>query len=68
MLGIKVYLKILPGRILVGKPAEEQQTEKRRNRIIRKTETIERRRKLSAVFRVRIVEEVFRGLNTGLRD
>jgi len=29
---------------------------------------MERRRKLLAVFRVRTVEEVFRGLNTGSRD
>ena len=34
----------------------------------RRIETIERRRKLLAVFQVRIVEEVFRGSNTGLRD
>jgi len=52
----------------LGKPAEKRRTEKGGKRRYRRTETIEGRRKLLAVFRVRTVEEVFRGSNIGSRD
>ena len=58
----------MPCSTPVGEPAEERWTEKGGERTYRGIETMERRRKLLAVFRVRIVEQVFRGLDTGLRD